>query len=183
MVTPTDSRTVSVFLSSKFRDFAKERDLLVRKVFSELLVMQYVDGSEFSVDVVAHEGEVTAMVCRRKPLNRQVRVSGSSLLTREPEMEDMVRLLVKLFCLVGLLNLQFRSAAERPERPYLLQINERMSGGLPYVYVYLSGLNLPFLAIQAAMLAPGEAWPDISKARLPVRVKDRLEVFITHQNA
>jgi nephrocystin-3 len=36
MATPTDSRTVRVFLSSTFRDFAEERDLLVRKVFPEL---------------------------------------------------------------------------------------------------------------------------------------------------
>lgn len=32
----TDSRTVRVFLSSTFRDFAGERDLLVRKIFPEL---------------------------------------------------------------------------------------------------------------------------------------------------
>jgi nephrocystin-3 len=32
----TGSRTVRVFLSSTFRDFAEERDLLVRKVFPEL---------------------------------------------------------------------------------------------------------------------------------------------------
>jgi nephrocystin-3 len=36
MATPTESRTVRVFLSSTFRDFAEERDLLVRKVFPEL---------------------------------------------------------------------------------------------------------------------------------------------------
>ncbi|MFM7181455.1 MAG: DUF4062 domain-containing protein [Verrucomicrobiales bacterium] len=33
---PTQSRTVRVFLSSTFRDFAEERDLLVRKIFPEL---------------------------------------------------------------------------------------------------------------------------------------------------
>ena len=33
---PSQSRTVRVFLSSTFRDFAEERDLLVRKVFPEL---------------------------------------------------------------------------------------------------------------------------------------------------
>lgn len=32
----TKSRTVRVFLSSTFRDFAEERDLLVRKVFHDL---------------------------------------------------------------------------------------------------------------------------------------------------
>jgi len=36
MNTATPSRTVRVFLSSTFRDFAEERDLLVRKVFPEL---------------------------------------------------------------------------------------------------------------------------------------------------
>jgi hypothetical protein len=33
---PAQSRTVRVFLSSTFRDFAEERDLLVRKLFTEL---------------------------------------------------------------------------------------------------------------------------------------------------
>jgi predicted DNA-binding WGR domain protein len=32
----TSSRTVRLFISSTFRDFAEERDLLVRKVFPEL---------------------------------------------------------------------------------------------------------------------------------------------------
>ena len=35
-MTPTESRTVRIFLSSTFRDFALERDLLVRKIFPEL---------------------------------------------------------------------------------------------------------------------------------------------------
>jgi hypothetical protein len=34
---PSPSRLVRVFISSTFRDFAEERDLLVRKVFPELL--------------------------------------------------------------------------------------------------------------------------------------------------
>ena len=32
----TPSRTIRVFLSSTFRDFAEERDLLVRQIFPEL---------------------------------------------------------------------------------------------------------------------------------------------------
>ncbi len=36
MSNPPDSRTVRVFLSSTFRDFAEERDLLITKVFPEL---------------------------------------------------------------------------------------------------------------------------------------------------
>ena len=36
MIPAPNSRAVRVFLSSTFRDFAEERDLLVRKVFPEL---------------------------------------------------------------------------------------------------------------------------------------------------
>ncbi len=36
MIQPSSSRTVRIFISSTFRDFAEERDLLVRKVFPDL---------------------------------------------------------------------------------------------------------------------------------------------------
>lgn len=155
--------------------------------FPELLVMEYLDGSEFSVDVLADAGEVIALVCRRKPMNGRVRLSGTShtlrveegqsqVLAREPEIEDMVRRLARHFNLGGLFNVQFRCRAERPERPCLLEINGRMSGGLPYVA--LSGLNLPLLAIRIAMRGEGDPYPEIPAPNLPLRVQDRADVFI-----
>ena len=36
MIQPSSSRTVRIFISSTFRDFTQERDLLVRKVFPDL---------------------------------------------------------------------------------------------------------------------------------------------------
>ena len=36
MIQPSSSRTVRIFISSTFRDFAEERDLLVREVFTDL---------------------------------------------------------------------------------------------------------------------------------------------------
>jgi len=154
--------------------------------FPEILVMEYLDGSEFSVDVLADGGEVLAMVCRRKPFNGRVRVNGTSstervregqsqLLAREPEIEEMVRKLARHFHLGGLFNAQFRSPAEIPEKPHLLEINGRMSGGLPYIA--LSGINLPLLAIRMAMRKPGDPMPDIPEPRLPLRVQERPEVF------
>lgn len=154
--------------------------------FPELLVMEYLGGAEFSVDVLAEAGEVKAMVCRRKPLNGKVRIAGTSttqtvaegasqIMAHEPEVEAMVRLLVAHFHLGGLLNVQFRCRAERPEQPCLLEINGRMSGGLPYVA--LSGLNLPLLAVKAALRRPGEAWPQMPTPRMPLRVQERPEMF------
>ncbi len=161
--------------------------LAASESFPELLVMEYLDGSEFSVDVLAENGAVLAMVCRRKPMNGRVRLSGTShtlrveegqsqVLASEPEIEEMVRRLARHFNLGGLFNVQFRSKAERPEHPCLLEINGRMSGGLPYVA--LSGLNLPLLAIQIAMRGPGEPLPEIPVPNLPLRVQDRADVFI-----
>jgi hypothetical protein len=154
--------------------------------FPELLVMEYLDGCEFSVDVLAHEGEVLAMVCRRKPFNGRVRVAGTSrmsriregqcqLLAREPVIEEMVRKLAAHFHLRGIFNVQFRSPAEIPEKPHLLEINGRMSGGLPYIG--LSGLNLALLAIRIALRKPGDPLPEIPVPKLPLRVREASEVF------
>jgi hypothetical protein len=156
-------------------------------VFPELLVMEYLGGAEFSVDVLAEGGEVMAMVCRRKPMNGRIRISGTSrtevvfegasqLMAREPEVEAMVRVLVSHFQLGGLLNVQFRCRAERPEQPCLLEINGRASGGLPYVA--LSGLNLPLLAVKAALRVEGAPWPAMPIPHLPLRVQERSEMFV-----
>lgn len=153
--------------------------------FTEMLVMEYLDGSEFSVDALAHEGRILAMVCRRKPFNGRVRVDGTSRISRiregasqlladEPQIEEMVRKLAEEFHLSGIFNAQFRSPAVIPEKPCLLEINGRMSGGLPYIG--LSGLNLALHAIQIAMLKPGEPLPDIPVPKLPLRVRETTHV-------
>ena len=158
--------------------------------FPEILVMEYLDGSEFSVDVLASEGEVLAMVCRRKPFNGKVRESGGSrlksiregqaqLLAREPEIEEMVRKLARHFHLGGIFNAQFRSPALRPEKPCILEINGRMSGGLPYIA--LSGVNIPLLAIRMAMRKPGDPMPEIPEPSLPLRVQESSDVCVATQ--
>jgi hypothetical protein len=88
----------------------------------------------------------------------------------------MVGLLVEHFQLDGLLNVQFRSSAVQPEWPQLLEINGRMSGGLPYIG--LTGLNLPLLAVQFALHRPGEPLPIIPEPVLPLRAQERSEVFV-----
>ncbi len=158
--------------------------------FPEMLVMEYLGGSEFSVDVLAHEGDVLAMVCRRKPFNGRLRVAGTSrmsmvregqyqILASEPQIERMVRKLASHFHLGGIFNVQFRSPAELPERPHLLEINGRMSGGLPYIG--LSGLNLVLLAIRIALRKLGEAMPEIPVPQLPLKVREKTEMCIMEE--
>jgi hypothetical protein len=130
------------------------------------------------------------MVCRRKPMHGRVRLSGTSrtllvdegqsqLLAPEPEIERMVRRLTEHFHLGGLFNVQFRTRAVLPERPCLLEINGRMSGGLPYIR--LTGLNLALHAIRDALRKPDDPPLEIPEPQLPIRVQERSEVFIMPQ--
>jgi len=154
--------------------------------FPELLVMEYLDGPELSVDILASSGAVVAMMVRRKPFSGRIQVSSTSrtewidegpfqVLDRHPEVEAIARRLVAHFHLGGLLNIQFRSRAKQPEDYCVLEINGRMSGGLSYVG--LSGLNLPVLAVKMALLEAGDSWPEVLEPRLPVRIGTRTEAF------
>jgi hypothetical protein len=154
--------------------------------FPELLVMDYLDGPEMSVDILACSGEVVALMVRRKPFIGHLRISGTSrtewvdegpyqVLDRHPKVEAMTRRLVAHFQLGGLLNIQFRSRAECPDEYCVLEINGRMSGGLSYVG--LTGLNLPALAIKMALLDPGASWPTFPEPKLPLRIGTRTEAF------
>lgn len=159
--------------------------------FPEVLVMEYLEGPEHSVDVLAQAGRVVAMMCRRKPFHGVLRgapeprsglgpglaeAGTHQVMERAPEVEEMVRVLVGHFRLEGLLNVQFRSPAVWPLEPRLLEINGRMSGGLPYVA--LSGLNLPVLAVKLAL------WPEVDPLagapapRLPLKVRENTEVVV-----
>jgi hypothetical protein len=154
--------------------------------FPELLVMEYLDGPEFSVDVAALDGEVLAQVVRRKPFSGRVRVerestagfvSGgrSQLIAPNPGIERLVAAVVARLRLGGICNIQFRSAATMPEVPKILEVNGRMSGGLGYAA--LAGIDLVGIAIDAALGTerPGTNPPP---RPIPVRVQERSEFFV-----
>jgi ATP-grasp in the biosynthetic pathway with Ter operon len=156
-----------------------------REASPELLVMEYLPGPEFSVDVLAHEGNLLAAVCRRKPKHQLFGFSRSALagedrtqiIEHRDDIEGMVRQLVAHFHLGRVLNMQFRSRAEASALPLpcLLEINGRMSGGLGYAG--LTGINLLFLAVKVALLKEGEPLPPIPAPVVPLRVQQRSEGF------
>jgi hypothetical protein len=108
------------------------------------LLMPYLPGPERSVDCLAHEGHLVTCIVRRKQ-------AGGQVIEDQPALVDVVRRLTARFRLMNLFNVQFRDAGGRS---YLLEINARMSGGLPFAGQ--SGLNLPLWAIRLAL---GRATP------------------------
>lgn len=116
-----------------------------QKTCADLLVMPYLPGPEWSVDCLARDGELLRAIVRRKG-------RGEQLIDDQPDIVAAVRRLTRHFRLENLFNVQFRQAHGKP---YLLEINPRMSGGLPLACE--SGLNLPLWAIRLAM---GTAHPE-----------------------
>jgi hypothetical protein len=104
----------------------------------DLMVMQYLPGPERSVDCLARAGELVRCVVRRK-------TAGGQWIEDNPAIEAMVRRLTARFRLNNLFNIQFRDA---DGKSYLLEINARMSGGLPFAC--RSGLALPLWAVRLA---------------------------------
>ena len=127
-------------------DLAHLRRLLApHPSFVPLLVMPYLAGTERSVDVVAHEGEVAAAVVRAKPTGG----GYAQRLEDNPDILGWVRALVARYRLSGLVNVQFKDdVLSDGARAYLLEINTRASGGL--FMALEAGVNLPYEAVLIA---------------------------------
>ncbi|MES0337260.1 MAG: ATP-grasp domain-containing protein [Candidatus Magnetobacterium sp. LHC-1] len=107
--------------------------------FKELLVMQYLEGAERSVDCLADNGSLIRLVIRLKSRD----LGYIQWIEDNPEIEDTVRRLTRALGLNGIYNVQFKDGGNTS---YLLEVNTRMSGGI--IYSTLSGLNIPYWALR-----------------------------------
>jgi len=106
--------------------------------FRTMLLMEYLDGKEYSVDCVGDQGRLVCAVARRKS---QLAGQGQVIDTRQDIVDACARL-AGAYGLNGVFNVQFR---EQGESLRLLEINPRMSGGLGMACV--AGPNLPYIAL------------------------------------
>lgn len=104
-----------------------------------MLLMEYLEGPEYSVDCVGNAGVVVAAVPRKKsPL-----AGYGQTIECDPVIMQAVRELTRQFQLSGIYNVQFK---ETQGKPRLLEINARMSGGI--AMACQAGPNLPYLAVK-----------------------------------
>lgn len=109
----------------------------------ELLVMPYLPGPEISMDVLAdRDGNPAAIVGRTRSRRRRTLVDDRPARRVAEELTRAHR--------IGYLsNIQVRywqAPADRQPRPYLLDVNTRLSGGL--FQTALAGVNLPWAAVR-----------------------------------
>lgn len=106
--------------------------------FRPMLVMEYLDGHEFSVDCVGDNGRLVCAIARMKSLM----VGQGQLIEQRNDILESTRQLTATYGLNGAFNVQFR---EGQTGLGLLEINARMSGGV--AMACLAGPNLPYLAL------------------------------------
>ena len=145
-----------------------------------LLVLEYLPGTEWSLDCVCRDGRLIVGVARRK-LGRAQR------LEIDGPIFAIARHAIASFGLSGLINLQFKAASVDDDSDVrLLEINPRMSGGC--LYTRYSGVNLPWwhvalelgLGSEDAIPAPAggalvAAVADAERLEFPLRVRDRAD--------
>jgi carbamoylphosphate synthase large subunit len=108
--------------------------------FEALLVMEHLNGHEWSVDCAGRYGELLCAVQRKKSL-----LAGhGQVIDNHPDIQGMVERLTAHYRLNGLFNVQFKEGRHGVR---LLEINPRPSGG--FGMACLSGANLAGMALQA----------------------------------
>jgi carbamoylphosphate synthase large subunit len=129
--------------------------------FRSMLLMEYLDGREYSVDCVGEHGRLVSAVVRRKSNQAG---AGQRIEQRADILEATTRLCAT-HGLNGIFNVQFREAAGQPR---LLEINPRMSGGIGMACV--AGPNLPWIALRG--FAEGYEGLEIAPVRDGIRVAE-----------
>jgi carbamoylphosphate synthase large subunit len=125
-----------------------------------LLASELITGVEYSVDCLAHRGELAAVIARRRdPL-------GGFVIEAQTAAIDLARRLVTSWGIDGLVNVQ---CIVRDGAAYLIEVNPRAAGGLHLADH--TGVSLAYEAIVAAVHgAPRSGLQDIIDARLPLRL-------------
>ena len=129
--------------------------------FRTMLLMEFLDGDEYSVDCVGDQGRlVTAVVRRKLPGN-----GSGQLIDMRPEILEATAKLAADYGLSGMFNVQFRDADGKPR---LLEINPRMSGGISMACA--AGPNLPWIALKG--FADGFDTVEVPEVRNGMRVAE-----------
>ena len=137
--------------------------------FKPLVLMPYLPGPEYSVDMLVEKGQVIAAVARRKegPL-QYLEQSGPAF--------ELGKHCAQVMQADGLVNVQTRN--NENGEPVLLEINMRPSGGIGYTLH--GGVNLPalFALRQLGLCSQSEAQSLATESFNPVVVRSMTDVIL-----
>lgn len=134
-----------------------------------LVLMPYLPGPEYSVDILADKGDVLAAVARRKEGAIQyLENSGAAF--------ELACDCARAMKADGIVNVQTRDDSQG--NPLLLEVNMRPSGGIGYTLH--SGINLPglFAAHSLGLISKDDIINDAKRAFSPAVVRPLTEAIV-----
>ncbi|SFD90333.1 ATP-grasp domain-containing protein [Massilia yuzhufengensis] len=136
--------------------------------FRTMLLMEFLEGAEYSVDCVGDRGRLVAAVPRRK----LSQAGSGQLIDARADILEATATLAADYGLNGIFNVQFRESGPKDARRLrLLEINPRMSGGIGMACA--AGPNLPWIALKG--FADGFDTVDVAPVRDGMRVAELAE--------
>ncbi len=122
----------------------------------ELIVMEYLPGAEYSVDLLADRGNCLVSCCRKS-----LRMENSIMLDGiVADNRDVLGLCEKTTRLLGLDgNIGFDVKERADGTPVIMECNPRITAGIPFFA--LAGVNLPYLCVKKLL---GEDLPEVRPA-------------------
>lgn len=127
--------------------------LTAGETFPELIVMEYLPGREYSVDVLARTDGVDPIVPRSRSKTR-AGITFEGTVEAKDDLIDAAREISQALGLEYNINLQFRY--DSAGQPKLIEINPRVSGTI--IMCTGAGANMPELGVRYAL---GESLPSV----------------------
>jgi carbamoyl-phosphate synthase large subunit len=121
-------------------------NVLSKGGFKELLVMEYLTGSEYSVDSLVKNGK-SLVIIPRKRVETKLGISSVGIVEKNDEVIEVVEKINRVFKFDYNINVQLKYSTDGT--PKLVEINPRVSGTI--CLSAAAGPNLPYLGIKMCL--------------------------------
>lgn len=124
------------------------------KELPELMVMEYLPGAEYTVDLLADRGKVLYNCCRKSSaMENSIMIDG--VIESKESVLAICEKVVKELKLDGNIGFDIRERADGT--PIIMECNPRITAGIPFFFA--AGINLPYLCVKKML---GEKLPELS---------------------
>lgn len=130
----------------------------------EMMVMEYLPGAEYTVDLLADHGRVLYNCCR-KSTNMENSIMLDGLVVDNKSVLDLCKTIVEKLGLDG--NIGFDVREREDGTPMIMECNPRITAGIPAFAA--AGVNLPYLCVKKAL---GEELPKV-ELKIGLKMKRR----------
>ncbi|MEQ8464789.1 ATP-grasp domain-containing protein [Coleofasciculus sp. E1-EBD-02] len=110
------------------------------------IIQQYIEGKEFTIDVVADDCSHVLAVVPRERIEIKAGISYKGRTVNNKKLSEQSRKIAQELKIRGPCNLQCKIVGEYP---FFFDINPRFSGGLPLTIA--SGVNIPLLLVKLTL--------------------------------